>query len=317
MTTRVAVLDDYQNIARGYGDWTLLPADTEVTVFNDHLHDHDALVERLRPFEVVCAMRERTPFPHELLRQLPHLRLLVTTGLSNASIDMAAARALGITVSGTSSLISPTVELTWALILALVRQIPQENHEVRSGGWQRAVAGDLNGATLGVIGLGRLGARVATIGAAFGMRVLAWSHNLTEERAAEHGATLVDRDELLRRCDVATVHVKLGDRTRDLIGARELELLGPDSYLVNTSRGPVVTEAALVDALRSGTIAGAGIDVYDVEPLAGDHPLRTAPNAVLTPHTGYVTRDNYEVFFRETVRAVSGFLRDAPERVLN
>ncbi|RNL87583.1 D-2-hydroxyacid dehydrogenase family protein [Halostreptopolyspora alba] len=317
MTTRVAVLDDYQDIARRYGDWGTLPEDAELTVFTDHLDEHDALVERLEPFEVVCAMRERTPFPGELLARLPNLRLLVTTGRANQSIDMEAARSLGITVSGTASLTTPTVELTWALILALARRIPQEDRSVRSGGWQRTVGADLHGATLGVMGLGRLGARVAAIGSAFGMRVLAWSPNLTDERAAEHGATRVEREELLRQCDIATIHLKLGDRSRDLVGARELELLGPDGFLVNTSRGPIVNEDALVAALRSGTIAGAGIDVYDSEPPPADHPLRTAPNCVLTPHLGYVTRDNYEVFFRETVEDVVGFLRGSPVRVLN
>ncbi|WP_201776623.1 D-2-hydroxyacid dehydrogenase family protein [Allosalinactinospora lopnorensis] len=317
MTIRVAVLDDYQDIARRYGDWKRLPPTAELTVFTDHLSRHDALVERLEPFEVVCAMRERTPFPRELLSRLPNLRLLVTTGRGNPSIDMEAARELGITVSGTASNGPPTAELTWGLILALVRRIPAEDHAVRSGGWQHTVGGDLHGRTLGVLGLGRLGARVAAVGNAFGMRVLAWSTNLTAEAAAEHGAARVEKDELLSRADIATIHLKLGDRTRDLIGARELELLGPGGYLVNTSRGPIVDEAALLAALRSGTIAGAGLDVYDTEPLPEGHPLRTAPNTVLTPHIGYGTHATYEVFFQETVEDVVSFIEGTPVRVLN
>ncbi|MFC7329469.1 D-2-hydroxyacid dehydrogenase family protein [Marinactinospora rubrisoli] len=314
---RIAVLDDYQDIARRYGDWDRLPPGAGPTVFTDHLADPEAVVARLAPFTVVCAMRERTPFPRAVLERLPELRLLVTTGMANASIDMAAARELGITVSGTGSAPAATAELTWALILALLRRVPAEDRAVREGGWQHTVGGDLAGRTLGVIGLGRLGTRVARVGTAFGMDVLAWSSNLTAERAEQAGARLVPKDELLRTCDVVTLHLKLSDRTRGLIGRRELDLIGPDSYLVNTSRGPIVDEAALLDALVTGRIGGAALDVYSTEPLPPDHPLRTAPNTVLTPHIGYGTHDTYRVFYRETVEDIVAFLDGAPVRVLN
>lgn len=317
MTTSIAVLDDYQGVAQKYGDWTRLEKQAEVTDFTDHLSGLDALAERLAPFEVICAMRERTPFDAELLARLPNLRLLVTTGMRNSAIDMSAARDRGVTVCGTGGVSSHTAELTWALILAVLRNIPAEDAAVRAGGWQHTVGGDLDGRTLGVLGLGKQGAQVARVGLAFGMEVLAWSANLTAERAAEHGATRVELDELLRRCDIATIHLKLSDRTRGLLGTRELELLGPDSYLINTSRGPIVDEAALMQALTGGAIAGAGLDVYDVEPLPADHPLRTAPNTVLTPHLGYVTQRSYEHFHAGTVETVEAFLSDAPIRVLN
>ncbi|RCV53185.1 hydroxyacid dehydrogenase [Marinitenerispora sediminis] len=314
---RIAVLDDYQDIARRFGDWHRLPDGVELTVFTDHVDDPEALVARLAPFTVVCAMRERSPFPRAVLERLPELRLLVTTGMANASIDMAAARELGVTVSGTGGAPAATAELTWALILALLRRVPAEDRAVRAGGWQHTVGVDLAGRTLGIVGLGRLGSRVGRVGAAFGMTVLAWSANLTAERAEREGARPVGREELLRASDVVTLHLKLSDRTRGLIGRRELELIGPDGYLVNTSRGPIVDEGALLDALTSGGIAGAALDVYATEPLPPDHPLRTAPNTVLTPHIGYGTQDTYDIFFRETVADVLAFLGGAPVRVLN
>ncbi|WP_199493211.1 D-2-hydroxyacid dehydrogenase family protein [Marinitenerispora sediminis] len=317
MTIRIAVLDDYQDIARRFGDWHRLPDGVELTVFTDHVDDPEALVARLAPFTVVCAMRERSPFPRAVLERLPELRLLVTTGMANASIDMAAARELGVTVSGTGGAPAATAELTWALILALLRRVPAEDRAVRAGGWQHTVGVDLAGRTLGIVGLGRLGSRVGRVGAAFGMTVLAWSANLTAERAEREGARPVGREELLRASDVVTLHLKLSDRTRGLIGRRELELIGPDGYLVNTSRGPIVDEGALLDALTSGGIAGAALDVYATEPLPPDHPLRTAPNTVLTPHIGYGTQDTYDIFFRETVADVLAFLGGAPVRVLN
>jgi phosphoglycerate dehydrogenase-like enzyme len=314
--TRVAILDDYQGVALGLADWGRLPADVEVVVFRDHLADLDAVAARLAEFDVVVAMRERTPFPRALFARLPRLRCLVTTGMRNAAIDLGAAAGQGVLVCGTEGLPSPTAELTWGLILALLRRIPAEDRAVRDGRWQESLGLGLHDKTLGVIGLGRLGSRVARVGRAFEMRVLAWSQNLTAERATEAGATRVDRDELLARSDVVTLHLVLSERTRGVIGARELALMKPTAYLVNTSRGPLVDEAALVRALREGTIAGAGLDVYDEEPLPRDHPLRRLPNTVLTPHLGYVTEETYRVFYGQALEDVEAFLRGQPTRVL-
>jgi phosphoglycerate dehydrogenase-like enzyme len=311
--TRVAVLDDYQGVALGCADWSAL----EVEVFPDHVADDDALVEQLAPFDVVVAMRERTPFPRARLERLPSLRLLVTTGMRNASIDLDAARELGITVCGTGSLGPPTAELAWALILALTRHVPAEDAAMRAGGWQHTIGPELAGHRLGIVGLGRLGARMAAIARAFEMEVVAWSQNLTAERAAEAGAARVDKDELFATADVVTIHLVLSDRTRGLVGTSELALMRPTAYLVNTSRGPIVDEAALLDALHAGRIAGAALDVYDTEPLPGDHPLRRAPNTVLTPHIGYVTTGTYEVFYRDAVEDVERWLAGDPVRVLN
>jgi phosphoglycerate dehydrogenase-like enzyme len=300
--TRVAILDDYQDVARVYADWDRL--DAEVVVFTEHFDD----IGHLEPFEVIMAMRERTPFPRERLERLPNLRLLVTTGMGNAAIDTAAARELGITVAGTGGTPTHTAELAWGLILALARHIPAEDRAIRDGGWQHTVGFELAGRTLGVIGLGRLGSQVARIGEAFGMEVIAWSQNLD---------TPLTKEELLARADVVTIHVRLSDRTRGLIGARELALMKPTAYLINTSRGPIVDETALLHALRDGRIAGAGIDVYDTEPLPPDHPLRTAPNTVLTPHVGYVTGASYARFFGDAVEDIAGWQRGEPVRVIN
>jgi phosphoglycerate dehydrogenase-like enzyme len=305
---RVAILDDYQGVARRFACWDGLDA----VAFTDHLDDDDAVVARLEPFEAVVAMRERTPFTAARLERLPRLELLVTTGMANAAIDLDAARARGITVCGTRGLGPPTAELTWGLILALARHIVAEDAAVRAGGWQTTVGADLAGRTLGVVGYGRLGSRVAAIGRAFEMDVLAWSQNLREA----DGATVVSKEELFERSDVVTVHLKLSDRTHGLIGAAELARMKPTAFLVNTSRGPIVDEAALLAALGDGTIAGAGLDVFDVEPLPAGHPLRSAPNTVLTPHLGYVTAGTYEVFYRDAVEDVRAFTSGAPVRVL-
>ena len=313
---RIAVLDDYQSVAAAFADWSQVPEPLEVVEFSDHLADEDALAARLEPFDVVVAMRERTPFPRALLRRLPNLRLLVTTGAKNASIDKDAARELGITVCGTGAHPSGPVELTWALILATARHLPQEHANVRVGGWQQTVGTDLAGATLGVVGLGRLGEKVARIGGAFGMDVVAWSQNLTDERAAEVGVRRVAKDELLRTADVVTIHLQLSDRTRALVGRDELALMKDSAILINTSRGPIVDESALVEALAGGHIAGAGLDVFDTEPLPDDHPLRREPRAVLTPHLGYVTTATYEVFYRGAVEDVAAFLAGEPIRVI-
>jgi phosphoglycerate dehydrogenase-like enzyme len=314
---RIAVLDDYQSVAATFTDWSQLPEPVEVVEFHDHVADVDALVARLQSFDVVIAMRERTPFPREVLERLPDLRLLVTTGMRNKAIDVEAATELGITVCGTGAQATATVELTWALILAAVRHIPQEDAAMRVGGWQQTIGGDLAGARLGVIGLGRIGSQVARIGAAFGMDVVAWSQNLTDERATEVGARRVERDELFATADVVTVHLLWSRRTRGLIGAEDFGLMKHTAVFVNTSRGPIVEEAALIDVLRDGRIAGAGIDVYDREPLPRDHPLRELRRAVLTPHLGYVTRGSYEIYYREAVEDVAAFLAGAPIRVLS
>jgi phosphoglycerate dehydrogenase-like enzyme len=314
---RVAVLDDYQDVALKMADWSLLPSDTTVQVFKDHLSQEQALVERLKDFDIVVAMRERTPFPRNLLEHLPKLKLLITTGMRNASIDVGAATDRGITVCGTQGLPFPTAELTWGLILALVRRIPQEDKATREGRWQVSAGEGLRGKVLGVIGLGGLGSQVATVGKAFGMELLAWSQNLTAERASQFGAALVNKDDLLSRSDLVTIHLVLSDRTRGLIGPRELGLMKRSAYLINTSRGPIVDEGALVQALRQGTIAGAALDVYDEEPLPLDHPLRQLANTVITPHLGYVTVETYKIFYGHAVEDIQAFLQGKPVRVIN
>jgi phosphoglycerate dehydrogenase-like enzyme len=314
---RIAVLDDYQYVAATYADWSRVPEPVEAVEFAEHVDDPDALVRRLQPFDVVVAMRERTAFPRTVLERLPNLRLLVTTGARNPAIDVAAAAELGITVCGTRAHPPGTAELTWALVLAVVRHLPQEDASVRAGGWQQTIGTDLAGGTLGLLGLGRLGERVARIGLAFEMDVVAWSANLTDERAAEVGVRRAgSKEELLRTADVVSVHLQLSDRTRGLVGARELELMKPSAILVNTSRGPIVDEAALVRAVREGTIAGAGLDVFDVEPLPRHHPLRELRRAVLTPHLGYVTEKTYEVFYGDAVEDVAAWRAGQPVRVV-
>jgi phosphoglycerate dehydrogenase-like enzyme len=314
--TRVAILDDYQHVARRMADWDSLPAGTEVAVFADHLKDLGEVAARLADFDAVVAMRERTAFSRALLEKLPRLKLLITTGMRNASIDVGAATERGVVVCGTQGLGYPTAELTWGLIIALLRQIPVEDRATREGRWQVSCGLGLNGKTLGVIGLGNLGSRVARVGKAFEMDVIAWSQNLTAARAAEVGATLVAKDELLARADVVTIHLVLSDRTRGLLGARELGAMKRTAHLINTSRGPIVDEAALVAALRSGTIAGAGLDVFDDEPLPLDHPLRHVPNTVLTPHLGYVTEEGYRIFYGHALEDVKAWLAGQPVRVI-
>jgi phosphoglycerate dehydrogenase-like enzyme len=317
MPVPVALLDDYQDVGRTLGPWEELGDAVEVTAFRHHIADDEALVAALEPFAVVVAMRERTPFTRERLARLPNLRLLVTTGRANASIDVAAASSLGVVVCGTEGVAAATYELTWALILAVTRGVVAEDRAVREGGWQHTLGVELAGRTLGVAGLGRLGRQVARIGQAFEMRVIAWSQNLQPAVAAEAGVEAVSKERLLAESDVLTVHLRLSERTRGLFGAGELALMKRSAYLVNTSRGPIVDETALVAALRDGTIAGAALDVYDDEPLPPSHPLLTAPNTVLTPHIGYVARSNYEVFWRDVVEDVSAYLAGAPIRVVS
>lgn len=317
---RVAVLDDYQRVAREFADWDSLPV--EVEVFTEHIADVDELVRRLAEFEVIAAMRERTAFPRAVLERLPNLKLLVTTGMRNASIDTGAALELGIVVSGTGTGSGAagwgaTVELAWGLVFALARDIPTADRGVREGAWQTTVGVELAGRTLGVLGLGRLGSQMVNVGRAFGMDAIAWSPNLTDERAVDGGARRVAKRELFATSDVLSVHMVLGKRSRGLVSADDLALMKPTAYLINTSRGPIVDEAALREALRAGRIAGAGIDVYGTEPLPDDDPWRDTPRTVLTPHLGYVTRGTYQAFFTETVEDIAAFLRGEPIRVIN
>ncbi|HEY6745879.1 MAG TPA: D-2-hydroxyacid dehydrogenase family protein [Mycobacteriales bacterium] len=311
---RVTLLDDYQGVALAGGPWDTL--DAEVVAVREHLTG-DELVGALAGSAVVVAMRERTPFDRALLDRLPDLRLLVTTGMANASIDLDACRECGVLVCGTRSRQEAPAELTWALVLAVTRRLAFEDAAVRAGGWQTTIGPELSGRTLGVLGLGRLGSRVAGYGRAFGMKVLGWSANLDPGHARELGVEPVSFDDLLTRADVVTIHLKLSDRTTGLIGARELGLIGPQGYLVNTSRGPIVDEPALVDALRSGAIAGAGLDVFDVEPLPAGHPLRSVPRTVLSPHLGYVSTDTYKTFFADAVEDVAAWVGGTPVRVLS
>ena len=316
---KIVVLDDYQRVAREYGAFDALP-DAEVEVLHEHLTDADALTAALHGAQVVVAMRERTPFPAALFARLPELRLLVTTGMVNAAVDLAAAAAHGVTVCGTGMGLagrsSNTAELTWALILAVQRHVVAEERALRQGRWQTTIGTELHGSTLGVLGLGRLGTQVARIGRAFDMRVIAWSEHLTPERAAEAGATWVSRPELFATSDVLTIHLKLGDRTAGLVGAAELAAMKPSAVLINTSRGPIVDRDALVAALTTGAIAGAGLDVYDEEPLPAGDPLRGAPNTVLLPHLGYVTGNAYRTMYAQAVEDIVAWRAGTPLRVL-
>ena len=314
---RVAILDDYQGVALGSADWSGVLARAGVTAYADHVTDEALLAERLRDATIVVAMRERTPFPRTLFERLPNLRLLVTTGASNRAIDTDAARDHGVTVCGTRGVGFPTAELTWGLILALARHIPEEDRAIRGGRWQATLGDGLRGKTLGVIGLGRIGGDVAAIGRAFGMSVMAWSPNLSRGRAEELGVTpATSVEDLLERSDVVTLHLVLSPRTRGLIGAAELARMRRSAFLVNTSRGPIVDGAALVDALRRRAIAGAGLDVFDAEPLPAGHPLLGLDNVVLTPHIGYVVRESYDIYYRDAVEDILSFLDGAPMRVI-
>ena len=317
MSLRAAILDDYQGAALAAADWASLKPAVEVTAFHDTLADGAQVAARLADFEIVVAMRERTPFPQALLARLPKLKLLITTGKRNAAIDVKAAAAQGVVVSGTDMLPYPTAELAWGLILSLARNIPREERGMRAGGWQTTLGVGLRGKTLGVLGLGNLGSQVARIGKAFGMEAIAWSQNLTAERAASIGAALVTKEELFRRADVVSIHLVLSERTRAVVGAAELALMKPTAYLVNTSRGPIVDVKALSAALESRRLAGAGLNVYDSEPLPRDHALRKLDNVVLTPHLGYVTAENYRQAYGHAVEDIRAFLDGKPLRVLS
>jgi len=304
----VAVLDDYQGVALELADWSVLGDRARVMAFRDHIDDEDRLVERLLPYDIVCVMRERTPLSAGILQRLPRLKLIASTGTRNRSIDAEAAGRQGIEVVNTGYSSTPTIEFTWALILSVARHIASESASVRAGGWQKSVGSDLAGKTLGVLGLGNIGSQVAVIARAFGMNTIAWSRNLTPERASAVGAEFVSKTELLRRSDFLSVHVILSERTKGLLAAPELGEMKPSAYLINTSRGPIVDERALVDALRRGQIAGAALDVYDIEPLPQDHPFRVLPTVLATPHIGYVSRAMYETFYGDTVKQIQAWI---------
>jgi len=316
--TRLAILNDYQDAARATADWTTLPRDVDITVFHEALPEDEAQrAMALEPFDVICMMRERTPMPRSLLERLPNLKLLTTTAMVNRQTDMAAARELGITVCGSGGAGNGTAELTWGLIIGLARHISAEHQNMREGRWQLTLGDDLIGHTLGLLGLGNIGARVAKVAQAFGMDVIAWSQNLTEERAREAGVRLVSRQDLFAQADYLSVHVVLSDRSRGLVSAQDLARMKRTAYFINTSRGPIVHEDALIEALQGRRIAGAGLDVYDIEPLPKNHPLLALDNVLLTPHLGFVTRDAYAKFYGDTVENVAAFLNGKPIRVLN
>jgi len=315
---RCAILDDYQSVALKMADWSKVADDLEIEVFSEPLGGAEAVAQALKGFAIICAMRERTPFPRQLIEALPDLRLLVTTGMVNRAIDLEAAQARNVVVCGTPSFGNPTTGIAWGLILELTRRIGFENARLKSGAlWQSVVGTDVEGLTLGLIGLGKLATRVAEVGKAFRMKVVAWSQNITPERAQAAGvAYAASKDDLLRQADIVSIHIPLTPKSRGLIGARELALMKPSGFLVNTSRGPIVEEAALLAALRDKQIAGAGFDVYDVEPLPLAHPLRKLDNVVLTPHLGYASQQNYRAYFAGVVDDIRGFLDGKPVRVL-
>ncbi|MFH9655447.1 D-2-hydroxyacid dehydrogenase family protein [Streptomyces anulatus] len=318
MKLRCAVIDDFQSVATTVVDWSPVTADVEVVSFTEHLATEDEAAAALVDFDIVVTLRERVPFPAGLFARLPRLRLLVASGMRNSVIDFDAAKRHGVTVCGTASSSTPPVELTWALILGLARGIVPEAEALRTDGpWQSTLGADLHGRTLGLLGLGKIGGRVAQVGRAFGMEVLAWSQNLTKERTDEVGATLAaSKEDLLASSDYVSVHLALGDRTRGLIGAAELALMRPTAYLVNTSRAAIVDTDALLAALRAGAMAGAATDVFDIEPLPAGHPVRTAPRLLATPHLGYVSRANYETYYGQAVENIRAFLDGQPVRRL-
>src|ERR1700730_17533095 len=307
---KVAILDDYQNVALEMADWSPVARRAEITVFNDHAADRGAVVERLLPFDVICVMRERTPLPRAVIEHLPRLKLIASTGSRNASIDVTAAEEHGIHVTATGYRSTLTIEMTWALILASARHIVRESRSVREGGWQTSVGAELDGKVLGVLGLGNIGGQVARIGLAFGMKVIAWSQNMTPQIAEAAGAALVTKDELFRQADVVTIHLILSKRTRGLVGAADLALMKPTSWLINTSRGSIVDDGALVQALTARTIAGAALDVFDTEPLPVDHPFRSLENVLATPHIGYVAEDLYRTFYGDAAVSIAGWLNE-------
>jgi D-3-phosphoglycerate dehydrogenase len=315
---RCAILDDYQNVALKMADWSPVTGDLDIKVFNQYLGGPDEVAKALQGFAIVVAMRERTPFPRALIEKLPDLKLLITTGMVNRAIDVEAAKERGVTVCGTPSFGNPTTGIAWGLILELTRKIGHENARLKAGEyWQSVLGSDVEGLTLGVIGLGKLGTRVSNVGKAFGMKVMAWSQNLTPERCKEVGVEFAgSKEALLQQADVVSIHVPLSPRSRGMLGAKELGLMKPTALLINTSRGPIIDEAPLLDVLRNRKIAGAGFDVYDIEPLPLDHPFRKLDNVVITPHLGYASQQNYRAYFKGVVEDIRGFLDGKPVRVV-
>ena len=316
MSVQIAVIDDWQDVASGVVDWSVLQSVGQVHFLHDYPADTALMIERLKGFEVICVMRERSTFDRALLEGLPRLKLLVTGGMRNAAIDMAAAKALEIQVCGTDSYKQAAPELTWALIMASTRNLLVEANAVRDGGWQVGLGGDLYGKTLGILGLGSIGQKVAQFAQVFGMRVIAWSENLTPERAAESGVTWVSKRELFEQADILTVHLVLSDRSRGLVDAQALGWMKPTARLVNTARGPIVDEQALVQALSTGRLAGAALDVYSQEPLPAEHPFRRLPNVLATPHVGYVSEQNYRQFYQQMIEDIQAWAGGMPIRVL-
>ncbi len=317
MALRCAILDDYQNVVLSSADWSKVTGDVDIKVFNEHLGGPDKVIAALQDFAIIVATRERTGFPKQVIDALPNLKLLITTGMRNASIDTEAAKARGVMVCGTGAFGSPTSGIAIGLMLELTRHIGYENARLHAGAaWQTTIGPELEGLTLGVLGLGKLGQRTANIAKAFGMKVIAWSQNLTPEKCAEAGVGYVGKDDLFRQSDFVTIHVVLSQRSRGLVGAKEIGLMKPTAYLINTSRGPIIDEAAMLTALRDRAIAGAGLDVFDVEPLPLDHPLRKMDNVVITPHLGYVSTQNYKHYFSGVVEDIRGFLDGKPVRVM-
>ena len=313
---KVAILDDYQSVAKDMADWNSLSGAT-IDFFSDHESDEQTLVNRLKPFDIIMGMRERTPFPKSLIDQLPNLKLLITSGARNASFDLEAATNQGILVCGTQGSGEGPTELTWGLILALLRNIPQEDKLTREGKWGTSIGIGLKGKTIGLLGLGHIGSLVAKIAIAFDMNVIAWSQNLTSERAAECGTRLVSKTDLFELSDILSIHVRLSERTRGLVSEPELNLMKKTAYLINISRGPIVDEKSLISHLSSQKLAGAGLDTFDVEPINPNHPLLSLPNVVLTPHIGYVTQEGYEAFYQGVVENIKAFMSGEPIRVIN
>ena len=314
---RVAILDDYQGVATGRSDWAIVDSEIELVVFDDHLFDEQKIAERLKDFEIICAMRERTPFPRSQLELLPNLKLLITSGMRNRGIDSIAASELGVTVCGTPSVGRPTADLAWGLILGLARQIPMEDRRVRRGEWQKSIGVGLQGKTLGLAGVGNLGSSMVPIAKAFGMKVIGWSQNLKVEKCAELDIEKVTKEDLLSRSDFISIHLILSERTRGIFGATELSKMKSTAYIVNTSRGPIIDEDALVSALEHGVIAGAGIDVFSVEPLPERHPLRNLENLIVTPHLGYVEASNYDAYFKGYAEAIRAYIDGKPVNVIS
>lgn len=307
---QIALLDDYQNVALSYGDWSAIKKLAEITVFNDHLSAKQEIIQRLKPFQVIAVMRERTPLTREILSQLPNLKLIISTGERNASIDIKAAEEFGIAISPTRYLSNGAPELTWALLLALAKHLIPESSQVRKNGWQTEVGVDLKGKTIGIVGLGRIGSTIARYAKAFEMEVIAWSEHLTEEKAAAQGAQLVGKEELFKKADFVTVHLVLSSRSRGIITEKELNLMKPSAFFINTSRGPLVDEAALISVLTQKKIAAAALDVYEIEPLPLQHPFRTLTNVLATPHIGYVTENTYRTFYEDIQHRIAEWLKE-------